>query len=456
MVLEYWPDFEKRKKSTKRPTSSGYTVAFNYKQPTSIYHPQIMVEGGSQFQTAPPRYAKIENLYYSVDDVQSYRDNVWILSLNVDAMATARDDIGATSAYVVRAASQYNEMLTDSLLVPEAETTITGASVSTGVFDGSSCYILQILDGRGSSSPGFLSAFGMTGNQLAELAAQLTQADIIGELFQTMSDVTSCIGSCTMVPVTAGKLSGSGKTIYCGHFNTGVSGVALNSPIVTGEASIAIPWKYNDFRRNPPYTSVMLYLPFIGNVELSTNDINSYSSLKIYTTLDVITGVVAYSVQVGAGGIVIGEYSAQAGAPIPTSSYTSNALGGISGAIGSLATGAVAGVTANPFGIAGAVGQMGGAIMDFATHTAQVRGAQGSLALAWQTLPFIRLEMISRESSDTPANVRARNGSPLMARRTIGSLSGYVQTMGANINAKWPAVMKQEINSIMDGGFWYE
>lgn len=455
MIMEYWTDFEKRQGSTKRPSVNGSETEIALKQPASIYSPVVMVSGGD-FISSPPRYARIKDIYYSVDDVQSYREGVWILSMNIDVLATARDDIAATSAYIVRASSDFNEMLGDSLVVPELSTSITGASVPTGVFDDGECYIFQILDGRAASPAGFLTPYAMIGSSMAELAAQLTQADIIGELFMTMADVTACLGECMMVPVSASKIAGSPATIYCGHFNTGVSSKAVSNPIVSGKATLTIPWKYSDFRRNSPFSTVMLYLPYIGNVNISTNDINSYDSLDVYTTLDVLTGVVAYSVQAGTGGIVIGEYSAKAGATIPTSTYMSNVVTGISEGFGAALGAGVSAGTGNIVGLLGAAGGAVNAGFSLTEHTAQIRGAQGSLAQSWQSLPFLRCEVITRDSSTVPSSIAARMGRPLHAMRTIGSLTGYVQTLNADINAKWPATIKQQINRMLDGGIYFE
>ena len=55
-----------------------------------------------------------------------------------------------------------------------------------------------------------------------------------------------------------------------------------------------------------------------------------------------------------------------------------------------------------------------------------------------------------------PSSVAAAIGTPTMAVKTIGTLSGFVQTKEASVNASCYDDVRAEINSLMDGGFFYE
>lgn len=455
MTGYYWKKFSKRINSTKIP-SNGTSIEFVIKKPTSIYEPVLLIGTEEDLFSNPIVYFSIDNLYYYVNDIISIRENIWELHLNIDVMASAKSDISNVNCYVSRAQSDNNNMLVDGLIDIGADIDVSSSIGNTNIFDGGECYILQVLDGSGGTSMGFMHTYAMTQDELAELALELTLPEAFEALNQGFADVSSCIGSSILLPVSSSKLSGGGATIKLGQFNTGVGAKNITSPVLFTNTVLNIPWKYNDFRKKSPFTSIRLYLPYIGVTEISANDIFEETSMNVYTSLDVITGVVAYSVQVGAGGRVIGEYSAKAGSTIPTSSYTANILGGITGSFGAIMSGGVSAATGNLVGLLGSIGGAINAGFDFVQHTAQIRGAQGSVAVNYTSLPYIRLDVISHSSSDEPSNISNVYGRPLAARRNISSLSGFIKCEAASIGGDWPSNIKSQINNIMNAGFYFE
>ena len=68
----------------------------------------------------------------------------------------------------------------------------------------------------------------------------------------------------------------------------------------------------------------------------------------------------------------------------------------------------------------------------------------------------VTVTSVFHDTNVAPDSVAARIGTPSMAVKTIGSLSGFIQTRAASVNASCYEDVRTEINSLMDGGFFYE
>lgn len=68
----------------------------------------------------------------------------------------------------------------------------------------------------------------------------------------------------------------------------------------------------------------------------------------------------------------------------------------------------------------------------------------------------VKVISVFHDTTAEPGSVSATIGTPAMAQKVIGSLSGFIQTMEASVNASCYDDIRQEINSLMDGGFFYE
>ena len=76
----------------------------------------------------------------------------------------------------------------------------------------------------------------------------------------------------------------------------------------------------------------------------------------------------------------------------------------------------------------------------------------GAGADGWQ----VTCVVVYHDTTVDPSSVSAAIGTPAMAVKTIGTLSGFIQTKEASVNASCYEDVRTEINSLMDGGFFYE
>ena len=144
--------FSKNPDSTARPTG-GRDFDCTIISPSSVISPEIRLSlGGSN--PSGYNYAKIPdfNRYYWITD-WTYDAGIWIATLMVDVLATYRDQIGASSQYVLRAAAEGDGYIMDTLYPTTDQYTIQTTPISGQPFykdlvNGE--YILGVI-GAGSS-----------------------------------------------------------------------------------------------------------------------------------------------------------------------------------------------------------------------------------------------------------------------------------------------------------------
>ena len=104
----------KKQNSTKRPADSGVTYDCKLKEECSILTPNIKLDLG--LSTAPSfNYAYISDWgrYYFVKNWTFY-NRLWEADLEVDVLGTYKTEIGNSSMYVLRSASNYDTNIIDT------------------------------------------------------------------------------------------------------------------------------------------------------------------------------------------------------------------------------------------------------------------------------------------------------------------------------------------------------
>ena len=106
--------FNKRENSTKRPTSGGTDYSCILIDETSLMSPTFKLEIGSNPIAKNYCYVSDFDRYYFIEDVTS-NQGFWYITCKEDVMASYRGTIGASSHYVLRAASAYDDTITDAM-----------------------------------------------------------------------------------------------------------------------------------------------------------------------------------------------------------------------------------------------------------------------------------------------------------------------------------------------------
>lgn len=322
-----------------------------------------------------------------------------------------------------------------------------GQSGTGGNYDTSSDAIpVPSLPSSISTGSGLFTAYNPSASQLANFASKLWNKDptTIDDWFRMLfgGDAFNAIIGLTLIPVSPS--TGSSKNILLGNWDTGAS-----APVITSQyaevnfGSLTLSEFWGNSIDYSPYTRVQLALPYIGIVDVDTDDVIGSVNTLVYH-IDVFSGAICAMLHCVKGNLssVIYQWSGSCGVTLPITGQSFNAvigaimgvgaaaLGGIAmasgpvgaaiGTAGSLAvgTGAVTGAAANMFGT------MKGKVQKSGSFNAS------SGALGIMTPYFI----ITRPVQSIPSTQQATKGYPSNISAHLGDLSGYTEVTEVHLH----------------------
>lgn len=220
--------------------------------------------------------------------------------------------------------------------------------------------------------------------------------------------------------------------------------------------SITIPREYSDFRDYEPYTRLSLFLPFVGEVNISTNDCILPHSIKVIYNLDFLSGAACAEVLVD--GDVRYAYQAAMCAAIPvTSSDASRLLASLIGAaIGTVGGGVMGGIVGGTAGSRMMSRSLIGGVSDAAMSP--INGIQiqrtGSISantgLLGEMKPYV---LVTRPISYIPDSYESLIGRPYQTTAPLGSQTGFVKVREVHLDGITATeVEKEEIESLLKKG----
>lgn len=479
MASAVFYNLSKRKNSTKQPSGSGTSLSVELKSGTSLLSPTFLLSLSSR-----PAYDYIafEGRYYFITDIVSVRNNLWEISASVDALATYKSTIGSSNALILYATGGRDDIidprigLDQSIAIHSNSKAITGWTINNITYGS----IMISVTGVGSfgtymleDNSDLFTMMGDSTNWWDNVANIGSVEDALKQFFYGGS-AGDCLKNAIALPIT---LTVSNPDPYLGpseQLNLGPYPAAdsnqnpvwvhrVNNPIMKTTTTVNIPWQYNDWRRHKPYTEIQLYLPFIGVVNLDADELINATALDIDYSLNIASGDLAVSVSAdspikcvytastnvamalpfGASNIPITKQMSAAASAIATAVGTMAALisGGASGAA-AIASGAGAGMAAGAAASIGTGSQSGGGGLS--------GGASQGL------FDHIMCTTITKALTDSQSDLNAVIGKPVMAKNTIGSYSGYVQTDGFSIDGDMTDTERDIINTAFNGGAFYE
>lgn len=462
--------FSKRKKSTAQPTG-GTVIDVQLKSGTSLISPTFLLSmsGRPTFN-----YCAYEGRYYFVNDITSVRNGLWEISCSEDYLATWKSDIGGTEAVILYATGGSNDIVDQRIGVKSPLDVRSEAVLLSGDFSG-------FTDDREGIAIISVTGVGSFGNYLiSSTDVPELLKDIETWEASTITDVATGLQQLAMGGSAANNLK---SAIYlpiilsstanfdaptqiklgaypCTSGGNPLMGMRVNNPFLSASAVIDIPWKYSDWRRNAPYTKVFLYLPIFGLISITSSDIINETQLSILYSLNMLGGDMAFMVRGTSSGRKIATGSANIAMQSPYGSANisgGKALSGVGVAVGSLAAVAAGVVTGGAATLAiggGIAAASGGLISALGGETAGGGGLSGSAVTGLDL--GIMCTTVTRDLSDSQANLNPIIGKPVMAKHTIGTYTGFVQTDGCQVAGNMMDVERENINSLCDGGIYYE
>ena len=223
--------------------------------------------------------------------------------------------------------------------------------------------------------------------------------------------------------------TGATQTIVCGYLDSGVPSKVVTSQYTDIDCgSVNLREYFGNVFDYSPFTTVKMFLPFIGIVPLDVAYIMR-STISVKYTVDVLTGACVANITVnrdGAGGVIF-TYAGSAivSYPISSGSYVGVISGALSIAAGIAGTVASGGMTLPT--VAGAVSGLSRAHTDI-QHSGQFSGAAGAMG---GKKPYL---IIERPQTRIAENVDDYEGKPSNATLRIGDCVGFTRVIDAHLS----------------------
>ena len=275
---------------------------------------------------------------------------------------------------------------------------------------------------------GFISVYSPSLAQLNALAGYMWTSSFETNLKKLFGDnAMGTIIGLGVVPVTP-PIGGS-RNVVLGNVDTGVP-----MPVVTGQyvkvdcGSITLLPKYDAFLDYEPYTGVDLFLPYIGTVQLSVNDVMG-KTIKIVYIVDVISGACVAeilcngSVYYTFNGCCLTQF------PVTNNDYSNVFHSAIQAAI-SLSS-AIAGAFGGSVGsvVSGVAGAANSAINahPVVNRSGSVAGSCGAMGVQVPYLIMSVPKMVDANAQN------AYIGYPNFTTVSLSSISGYTEVENINV-----------------------
>lgn len=492
-------EFQKRHNSTRRPEGASWDLNGVLREGSSLITPTISFEFASDFSPMSNSYglkfnyayiAKFARYYWITD--WTYEGGLWHAAMKVDVLASFRPHIRAASAFVAYADYVTNGDLPDnrlSMLSAKSAARQDAIFSKLGQNDTGGGVIILMVTGKNSTA-----AFAMTPGDISNLMNNIVSwgnatfdessmnpympnpNDPLGQqIWDALKGscawwkrVAVNVGSngsaaenlraAVQLPLDIVDIPGTSQQICLGQYESNVYAKKISNRILYDQCVVTIPWRWtDDWRNNEPYTEIYLFIPFVGNMKMPNGDIMGETSLKIYATVDLISGDAIFRVFAEPSDFLVASYSVNIGAsyPIGASNISpGQTVTGLSGAVGAIAAGAKLGGAAGA--AVGTLGAITGIIAANTPNSSSVGGGGGGATQGVSGRCMCTVITHDVNQSPTSPDGNAIMGSPTMRVMSLANMTGYVETRGAAVTGNMTATEHAELNALLDSGIYIE
>lgn len=316
MISLYLWSFDKKRNSTKQPSTDGTEFQGELKQQFTLTGLQVTLNLGQQFVAPTYNYAYIPSLrrYYFITD-WVYNNGLWLATMAVDVLASFKTEIGNSIQYVTRAYSSYNPNVIDTAYPTRANdlartndaiapSTFWGASVT-----GSEGLIVIGCVGSSTSSIGAVTYYAMTMATFRSFInsmlsspnwLNISATEISADLQKALINPTQYITSCRWYPIQASSFTGGAvaSAINLGWWSFAAACRVLStvgSAWVDKESYFTIPkhpqrsGRFEYLNLSPYTTYTLRFLPF-GVFEIDTTELYDFDQMGILVETNLMTG----------------------------------------------------------------------------------------------------------------------------------------------------------------------
>ena len=402
-------------------------------------------------------YAYISDFgrYYFINDI-TYDKGIWVMTLNVDVLATYKTTIGSSSTYVLRAANAQDEYLIDNAFPMTGAQTCQKVSIEaqgTVTFNTGYYFVTVTGDQQANGKTIYQltpALFSTLMSNLFTTADGYNWGDLTQGVINALMNPLEYISSVIWSPV--GFTATGSQRLYCGLWDSGLTCDTIDGVGVVKSYSVNIPKHpqaatYGKYCNMAPFSQYCVNLGYTGIIPLDSTRLVDVSSISIRIALDAITGLADIRcLNTNNGNNILFDIKTQYGVPIPMSQVSSNIGGIVSNAIDT-----VADLTTGNYPDAALDGvALLGSVVSAAIGNLTSKGTQGSIiAHSFDYDLYARFFTIADRN---PTDI----GKPLCKMRQPSTLSGYMKCANAHVAISGTSAEAGMINSYMESGFYYE
>lgn len=332
ITATFYKNVNKKINSTKIPTYGFYheiDLDVELKAVTNLFTPSLIISDDTFVDGNGDIVNPMNYNYCYIPDFERYffvRSWSWILgrwecALEVDVLASFKNDIGSSSLYVLRSSSAYDPDILDTKYPVKAQgadtsyqqqsygsvynvwnTNIYSAAITEGF------YVIAVVN-HDTGAIGGTSHYAVSASVMAELMDKLysspswmgvTDPNISTDLQKMLFNPMQYITSAMWIPtgyVTSGQTAI--HTIPYGWWSVTLTGdvyrINVGNIAKTVTASIPVVQhpqydQYKHWLQLSPYTTAALYFTPFGFIPLDTSKIYDATHIDIEVRVDIITG----------------------------------------------------------------------------------------------------------------------------------------------------------------------
>lgn len=492
MFIQLW-SFKKRPNSTKQPLPSDPNMIFlnnvSLKEETDVISPTLLIsEKLDGIMTSPTLFNYVcipqWERYYFVTNWR-YCNPIWEVDLTVDVLASYREMIGDTEAYIMRNSNLFDGDIVDTKYPTKTDVVVTKQGVLSDIYHTTiptGCFVVGTISDDSNNRFGAVSYYALTNSQLGALLHYLFSDAIytaenvyeVSEgLWKAIMNPFQYIVSCTWFPFQP-EFFGNGYTaVKVGYWTTGITAISINYLVKEFGFHSEVALKNHpqisrgSYLNHSPYTQIMLYYPPFGNIPIDT-DFCQFENNWLYGKIDVdcITGIAdmrlsitdGYDLSVIDPEKIFCTRGAQIGVPVQLAQLMpdigSSVLTGGSPTLHlfdygeQLNVGEFIGKVFKQ-GPVNAVATTGIQAMK-ANTTVSTSGANGSLLEIIEPPRIIIKHYLLTEED------RAEIGRPLCKKMRIFDVGGYIVCSENDYPFTGTQLEREKINDYMSTGFYFE
>lgn len=276
------------------------------------------------------------------------------------------------------------------------------------------------------SAEALYKIYNPTQAEINSFGAWLWSSNFVDQLLKVFNNpMESIIG---LHKIYASPKIGGRSNIKVGYLDSGVSSNFVSNQYTKIDCgTVNLQEYFGNVFDYSPYTSIELYLPCIGFVQLDVGNVMR-SSINITYTVDVLTGACIAEVNVkrdGYGGVLY-SYSGNCASQYPLSS--GSYMGIVSSVIG--VAGSIVGTVASGGSLAPlALGATSG-LLNAKTHVQHSGSLSGNSGVMGGKIPYL---IITRPQTNMPENYQHLQGLPSNAYVQLSACHGFTKVKNVNV-----------------------